>query len=141
MNTKLRVILHVSVLFAIVISTGSVNAQSLKNDSLYFCEEYKDSKEIGNSTEFYLPEKGGTITVMLRTAKAIGVVSVSLLVEKDVAGMREKISAEPFDIEAHWDYIFFADVFFPEPGKYKVSAVKKNGDVIASGYVRMLKGW
>ncbi|HAX48689.1 MAG TPA: hypothetical protein PK605_15315 [Ignavibacteria bacterium] len=141
MNTKLRVILSVSVLFAIVISTGSVNAQSLKNDSLYFCEEYKDSKEIGNSTEFYLPEKGGTITVMLRTAKAIGVVSVSLLVEKDVAGMREKISAEPFDIEAHWDYIFFADVFFPEPGKYKVSAVKKNGDVIASGYVRMLKGW
>jgi len=141
MNTKLRVILPVSVLFAIVISTGSVNAQSLKNDSLYFCEEYKDSKEIGNSTEFYLPEKGGTITVMLRTAKAIGVVSVSLLVEKDVAGMREKISAEPFDIEAHWDYIFFADVFFPEPGKYKVSAVKKNGDVIASGYVRMLKGW
>ncbi len=141
MNTKLRVILPVSVLFAIVISTGSIYAQSLKNDSLYFCEEYKDSKEIGNSTEFYLPEKGGTITVMLRTAKAIGVVSVSLLVEKDVAGMREKISAEPFDIEAHWDYIFFADVFFPEPGKYKVSAVKKNGDVIASGYVRMLKGW
>jgi len=134
------VISSVLILFAFLAAADSVTAQSLKNDSLYFCEEYKDSKEIGNSTEFYLPEKGGTITVMLRTVKAIGVVSVSLLVEKDVAGMREKISAEPFDIQANWDYIFFADVFFPEPGKYKVSAVKKNGDVIASGYVRMLKG-
>ena len=129
----------VLILFAFLAAADSVTAQSLKNDSLYFCEEYKDSKEIGNSDEFYLPEKGGTITVMLRTVKAIGVVSVSILIEKDVAGMREKISAEPFDIETHWDYIFFSDVFFPEPGKYKVSAVKKNGDVIASAYVRMLK--
>jgi len=124
---------------AVVISSNSVSAQGLRNDTLYFCEEYKDSKEIGNADEFYLPEKGGTITVMLRTKKPVGVAEIFILIEKDVAGIRDKISSEPFDVEANWDYIFFADIFFPEPGKYKVSAVKKNGDIIASGYVRMLK--
>jgi len=124
---------------AVVISSNSVSAQGLRNDTLYFCEEYKDSKEIGNADEFYLPEKGGTITVMLRTKKPVGVAEIFILIEKDVAGIRDKISSEPFDVEANWDYIFFADMFFPEPGKYKVSAVKKSGDIIASGYVRMLK--
>lgn len=123
----------------VVISSNSVFAQGQRNDTLYFCEEYKDSKEIGNSSEFYLPEKGGTITVMLRTKKPVGVVSISILIERDIAGIRSKVSSEPFDVQASWDYIFFADIFFPEPGKYKVSAVKKNGDAIASGYVRMLK--
>lgn len=124
---------------AVIVSADSVSAQGLRNDTLYFCEEYKDSKEIGNANEFYLPEKGGTITVMLRTKKPVGVVSISILIEKDVAGIKDKITSEPFDVQANWDYIFFADMFFPEPGKYKVSAVKKNGDIIASGYVRMLK--
>lgn len=124
---------------AVIVSADSVSAQGLRNDTLYFCEEYKDSKEIGNANEFYLPEKGGTITVMLRTKKPVGVVSISILIEKDVAGIKDKITSEPFDVQSNWDYIFFADMFFPEPGKYKVSAVKKNGDIIASGYVRMLK--
>jgi len=124
---------------AVVISSNSVSAQGLRNDTLYFCEEYKDGKEIGNANEFYLPAKGGTITVMLRTKKPVGVAEIFINIEKDVAGIKDKISSEPFDVEASWDYIFFADIFFPEPGKYKVSAVKKNGDIIASGYVRMLK--
>lgn len=118
-------------------SAAESNCFSLKNDSLYFCEEYKDSKEIGNDDEFYIPAGGGYITVMLRTVKEIGVTSVSILIERDVAGIKEKVSTEPFDVEAHWDYIFFDKITFKEPGKYKVSAVKNNGEVIASAYVRM----
>lgn len=139
MRIKYRSLLFILLLGAVVISSSSVFAQGLRNDTLYFCEEYKESKEIGNADEFYLPEKGGTITVMLRTKKPVGVAEIFLLIEKDVAGIKDKISNEPFDVQAGWDYIFFADIFFPEPGKYKVSAVKKNGDPIASGYLRMLK--
>ncbi len=139
MKINYKLSLFILLFGAVVISSNSVFAQGLRNDTLYFCEEYKDSKEIGNANEFYLPEKGGTITVMLRTKKPVGVVSISILIEKDVAGIKDKITSEPFDVQANWDYIFFADMFFPEPGKYKVSAVKKNGDIIASGYVRMLK--
>lgn len=139
MKINYRSSLLILLLGVVLINVNSANAQGLRNDTLYFCEEYKDSKEIGNSSEFYLPEKGGTITVMLRTKKPVGVVSISILIERDVAGIKSKVSSEPFDVQAGWDYIFFADIFFPSPGKYKVSAVKKNGDAIASGYVRMLK--
>lgn len=122
----------------IVTSGGMVYAQGQRNDTLYFCEEYKDGTEIGNSDEFYINKSGGTITVMLRTKKAVGVNAIDIVLEKDISGMRNKISSEPFDVDGSWDYIFFADIFFPEPGKYKVSAMKKNGDVIASGYVRTM---
>jgi hypothetical protein len=67
---------------AVVISSNSVFAQGLRNDTLYFCEEYKDGKEIGNANEFYLPEKGGTITVMLRTKKPVGVVEIFIHIER-----------------------------------------------------------
>lgn len=137
MSYKLSLL--ILLLGAVITGTDSFYAQGLRNDTLYFCEEYKDSKEIGNADEFYLPEKGGTITVMLRTKKPVGVAEIFIQIEKDVAGIRENISKEPFDVQATWDYIFFADMFFPEPGKYRVMAVKKNGDMIASGYVRMLK--
>ena len=126
-------------LLVIMISTGSVFAQGQRNDTLYFCEQYKEGTEIGNADEFYLPTGGGLITVMLRTLTPIGIIEVFILLEKDIAGIRDNISKEPFDVEAGWDYIFFADIKFPQPGKYKVSAVKKNGDVIASGYVMMRK--
>ncbi|NOS84389.1 MAG: hypothetical protein HOP31_04530 [Ignavibacteria bacterium] len=139
MKINYKLSLLIMLFGAVVISSNYVYAQGLRNDTLYFCEEYKDSKEIGNADEFYLPEKGGTITVMLRTKKPVGVAEIFLQIEKDVAGIRENISKEPFDVQASWDYIFFADIFFPEPGKYRVMAVKKNGDMIASGYVRMLK--
>lgn len=139
MNINCRLSLLILLLGAVFINVNSANAQGLRNDTLYFCEEYKDSKEIGNADEFYLPEKGGTITVMLRTKKPVGVAEIFINIEKDVAGIKDKISKEPFDVQANWDYIFFADIFFPEPGKYRVMAVKKNGDIIASGYVRMLK--
>mgnify|MGYP003619300078 FL=1 len=139
MKMSYKLSLLILLLGAVITGTDSFYAQGLRNDTLYFCEEYKDSKEIGNADEFYLPEKGGTITVMLRTKKPVGVAEIFIHIEKDVAGIRDNISKEPFDVQASWDYIFFADMFFPEPGKYRVMAVKKNGDIIASGYVRMLK--
>ncbi len=139
MKINYRSSLLILLLGVVLININSANAQGLRNDTLYFCEEYKDSKEIGNADEFYLPEKGGAITVMLRTKKPVGVEKIIIQIEKDIAGMKDKISTEPFDVQAGWDYIFFADIFFPEPGKYRVMAVKNNGDIIASGYLRMLK--
>jgi hypothetical protein len=132
------VMFFVMLIAVITVSGGSVYAQGQRNDTLYFCEEYKDATEIGNSELFYIGKDGGTLTVMLRTKKPIGVKEVDIVLEKTISGMRNKISSEPFDVDAGWDYIFFAGIFFPEPGKYKVSAVKKSGDVIASGYVMIM---
>jgi len=132
------VMFFVMLIAVIAVSGGSVYAQGQRNDTLYFCEEYKDATEIGNSELFYIGKDGGTVTVMLRTKKAVGVNAIDIVLEKTISGMRNKISSEPFDVDAGWDYIFFAGIFFPEPGKYKVSAVKKSGDVIASGYVMIM---
>jgi hypothetical protein len=40
-------------------------------------------------------------------------------------------------VQSSWDYIHFDDVEFKEPGKYKVSCLKKDGTVIASGEVEI----
>ena len=138
MNKKFILPALIFALLLIVSGSSNVYSQYVKNDSLYFCEEYKDSQEIGNSDAFYITKDGGYITVMLRTVKGIGVTSVDIVIERDVAGIKEKVATEPFDVEANWDYIFFANITFKEPGKYKVSAVKKNGEIIASAYVNML---
>ncbi len=139
MKKNIQFVLLTFMAVLLIASASETTSQGLKNDSLYFVEEYTDNGEIGNSEEFYIPTGGGHITVMLRTAKPIGITSVNIVIERDVAGIKEKVISEPFDVEASWDYIFFDKMFFKEPGKYKVSAVKKNGDVIASAYVRMLK--
>ena len=48
MKINYKLSLLIMLFGALVISSNYVYAQGLRNDTLYFCEEYKDSKEIGN---------------------------------------------------------------------------------------------
>ena len=107
-------------------------AEKIANeDKLYFCERYVTS-EIGESTKF----KPGKVTVMLKLTKAIGVSSVDINITNIETG--KVVETVPFTVQPSWDYIHFDDVDFDKTGKYKVSCLKKDGTVIATGEVEII---
>lgn len=103
----------------------------LSGDKLYFCEKYV-TKEIGEGTQF----KPGKITVMVKLQNPIGEKEVDINVTDAATG--KAVDTFPFTVQSSWDYIHFDDVEFKEKGKYKVSCLKKNGDVIVSGEVEII---
>jgi len=111
-----------------------VSCSKLKNlaggDKLYFCEKYT-STEIGEGSKFPV----GNVTVMVKLSKPIGVTSVDVNVTNAASG--KAVNTFPFTVQSDWDYIHFDDVEFKEPGKYKVSVLKKDGTVIASNEVEI----
>jgi hypothetical protein len=118
----------------VILFTLIVSCSMLKNlmpgDKLYFCEKYT-SKEVGEGTKF----PAGAVTVMLKLSKPIGVTSVDINVT-DLSS-NKPVDTFPFTVQSDWDYIHFDDVEFSNPGKYKVSCLKKDGTVIASGEVEI----
>lgn len=112
---------------------------SIFSQRLYFCEEYRNSREIGVSDVFVIGSGGGYFTCMidLRDERiTIGTRSVTLKIYRMYGSDQEYVTSEKFDVEPDWDYIFF-DKFhtFYEPGTYNVVASKPNGDYIASNTV------
>ncbi len=127
---KIKLFAAFAVLFLVVVSCSKL--QNLTGgDRLYFCEKYT-TKEIGESSKFTT----GTLTVMLKLAKPIGVTSVDINVTDQASG--KAVDTFPFTVQSSWDYIHFDDVEFKEPGKYKVSCLKKDGTVIATGEVEIV---
>ncbi len=128
---RVKFITAFAVLFLAVVSCSM-----LKNlaggDKLYFCEKYT-TKEVGEGSKFTT----GKLTVMLKLAKPIGVSSVDINITDEASG--KAVNTVPFTVESSWDYIHFDDVTFDEPGKYKVSCLKKDGTVIATGVVEITK--
>ena len=118
---------------------SSTKESSTSGNELYFCEDYKNGKEIGVSDRFTT----GWLTVMVRTAKPIGVGKVELRLAKvkdeDGNKISEKIiDTVPFEVQADWDYTFFQDtkrLTFKTPGTYKVTMQKVDGTPICSGEV------
>jgi len=107
-----------------------------KENKLYFCEKYDPVKgEIGESSKFTT----GTLTVMvdLRPTKTkIGVDDVNINVTDKASG--EAVETLPFTVQPNMDYIYFNDVAFSKPGKFKVSCLKKDGTVIATGEIEIV---
>lgn len=107
-----------------------------KENKLYFCEKYDPVKgEIGESSKFTT----GTLTVMvdLRPSKTkIGVDDVNINITDKSSG--EAIETLPFTVQPNMDYIYFNDVAFKKPGKFKVSCLKKDGTVIATGEIEIV---
>jgi hypothetical protein len=120
------------VLFALVVSCSLIKNLTKSGDRLYFCEKYT-SKEIGEGTKF----PSGAVTVMVKLTKPIGVSSVDINVTDLESG--KPVDTFPFTVQSDWDYIHFDDVEFKEPGKYKVSCLKKDGTVIATSEVEITK--
>jgi hypothetical protein len=100
-------------------------------DRLYFCERYV-TKEIGEGSKF----KAGKVTVMVKLQNPIGESSVDINITDIATG--KVIDTQPFTVQPGWDYIHFDDVEFSQKGKFKVSCLKKTGDVIATGEVEII---
>jgi hypothetical protein len=128
---KVKFIAAFAVLFIAIVSCSM-----LKNlaggDRLYFCEKYV-TKEIGEGTKF----PAGKITVMMKLSKPIGVSSVDINITD--LGTGKAAETLPFTVQSSWDYIHFDDVEFKDPGKFKVSCLKKDGTVVCSGEVEITK--
>jgi hypothetical protein len=110
--------------------------------SLYFCEDYVNSEEIGVSDRFTT----GWLTVMVRTKKPFGATKVELLVtqiaDKNGKPISEKIiDTIPFDVGADWDYAYFQDksrLKFSSPGTYRVTLQDLKGIPYCSGEVEVV---
>ena len=111
-------------------TTGSGN-------KLYFCEEYKNGKEIGVSDVFTIPSGGGYLTVMIKLDEPIGVGKVDLRISKKTGGTEKIIETIPFDVQPDWDYIHFDEVTFKSAGMHRVTLMKADGTPIASGDIQI----
>lgn len=127
---KIKIAVSFFVLFLVLVSCSKL--KNLGGDRLYFCEKYT-STEVGEGTKFPV----GNVTVMLKLSKAIGVTSVDVNITDPSSG--KVVDTVPFTVQSSWDYIHFDDVPFKEPGKYKVSCLKKDGTVIASNEIEITK--
>lgn len=104
---------------------------------LYFCEEYRNGKEIGVSDVFTIPSGGGYLTVMIKLDEPIGVGKVDLRISKKTGGTEKIIETIPFDVQPDWDYIHFDEVTFRSAGSHRVTLMKADGTPICSGDIEI----
>lgn len=103
------------------------------DDKLYFCERYDPVKgEIGEAEKFTT----GRLTVMVKLKSPIGVRAVDINVTDKATD--KVVETFPFTVTSDMDYIYFPDVNFEKAGKYKVSCLKEDGTVIATGEVEII---
>ena len=106
-------------------------SEQVQGNRLYFCERYVTS-EINEGKRF----KAGKITVMIKLMNPIGVTGVDINITDEATD--KVVETYAFTTQLSWDYIHFDDVEFKDPGKYKVSCLKKDGTVIVSGEVEII---
>lgn len=111
------------------------NESTASGGKLYFCEEYRNGKEVGVSDVFTIPSGGGYLTVMIKLNEPIGVGKVDLRISKKTGGSEKIVETIPFDVQPDWDYIHFDEITFHSAGKHRVTLLKPDGTPIASGDV------
>ena len=133
-------VISLAILFLLILSCGKLSELSSdsKSDKLYFCEKYvlaKDECE-GKSIK-YTP---GRLTVMVDirpSKKKLGVSKVNINITDLKTG--EVADTFPYDTEEDMDYVYFENVNFKKPGKYKVSALKPDGTVIVTNEIEIVE--
>ncbi len=141
-NSTLKFILLLMIFAGFISGCGKINkikeitekvSDEVKGDRLYFCERYDNaSGEVNVAKQFTT----GNLTVMLKLSKPIGVKDVNINVTD--MGTGKAVDTFPFTVQSSWDYIHFDDVNFSKAGKYKVSCLKKDGTVIATGEIEII---
>jgi uncharacterized protein YjdB len=133
-------------LVLILFSLFGLNTYSYAQESkLYFCEQYRNGKEIGVSDTF----TPGWLTVMVDLrpdGKKFQTTNVEIQISKikDANGnnIREKIiKTIPFSVQYNWDYAYFEDrdkLKFDFPGTYRVVCQKVNGTPIVEGELKII---
>lgn len=120
--------------------------KGIRNAKLYFCEDYRDGKEINVSSRFTT----GWLTVMvdLRPANVeIGVKDVYMELVKIKDEYGESISEKfirtiDFSVEPKFDYIYFQnkkELKFESPGTYRVSLFTNKDKLITSNTIEIIR--
>ncbi len=79
-----------------------------------------------------------TVMVDLRDAdEIIGVKKVNINVTN--VKTNEVVDTYPYDTDPDMNYVYFDKVDFKSPGKYKVSALKPDGTVIATNEIEIVE--
>jgi len=127
----------VIVILSVSCSKLSELTSDTKTDKLYFCEKYDlDLDKCEGKTMKYTP---GRLTVMVDlrpSKKKIGVDKININLTDIATG--KAVDTYPFDTKADMDYVYFEDVNFKSPGKYKVSALKPDGTVIVTNEIEIV---
>lgn len=136
-NIKPRLGFFLAVMVAVlaVFGCGKLTELVDKGDKLYFCENYIPSTDdcVGESSKYTT----GTLTVMAKLEKPIGVRNVNINITDKSSG--EAIDTYPYTVSTDMDYIYFDGVNFKEPGNYKVSLLKEDGTVVVSNEIEIIK--
>lgn len=140
MKSNLKFLLSLILFIGLIFSCSKFNFSTGgdKADKLYFCEKYiyeKDECE-GKSTKY----TAGNLTVMVDTRpskKKLGAAKVNINITNLKTGEVEE--TYPYDTEVDMDYVYFENVNFKKPGKYRVSALKPDGTVIASNEIEIIE--
>lgn len=138
-KTYFKSITALFIFVTLLLSCGKISEMTSdsKSDKLYFCEKYDlaSDKCEGKSMK-YTP---GRLTVMVDirpSKKKLGVEKVNINITDLKSG--EAVDTYPFDTESNMDYVYFEDVNFKNPGKYKVSALKPDGTVIVTNEIEIV---
>ncbi len=138
MKNNFKVIFSIILFCGVILSCSKFNFSfgNEKTNKLYFCEKYDfDQDECEGKSSKY---STGNLTVMvdLRPAKkTIKTDKVNINITNLKSG--EVYETYPYDTREDMDYIYFENVNFKTPGKFKVSALMPDGTVIASNEIEI----
>jgi hypothetical protein len=133
LQRNFKSILALAVIFFAILGCGKLQ-DMMGGESMKFCENYTSVTDDcqGESTKFTT----GTLTVLTKLKEPIGVTEVDLNITDLASG--EVYKTYPFTVISSMDYIYFDNVAFTEPGKYKVSLLKNGGTVVITGEIEIV---
>lgn len=140
MRERSKFILSVAVLVTLILGCSKLKNLSTggSSDKLYFCESYDPSTDKCEGKSMKYSEGYLTVIVDIRSTKEkIGVSKVNI----NITNLKtdEVVDTYPYDTNPDMDYVYFDKVDFKSPGKYRVSALKPDGTVIASNEIEIIK--
>jgi len=126
-----------------VMIPGRAEAQN-ETPRFYFCESYKDGREINVSNTF----STGYLTAILdirHMETTIGVNTLALEItmiadDKGFYDVEQVLDLFTFAVDPNWDYIYFTEenrLKFEKPGIYRVMVLKEPNTQIAGGLLKI----
>jgi len=125
-------------LFVLLVVASMTLSQSLKAQSLYFCESVDgDGYPVGESTVFTIPSAGGYLNVLVRLPYALDVYSVRYEIYKiDSYGNETYDNTIYQDTEKNWVW-FWKQITFYKAGRYSVYVYDSNNYLLTSGSIKI----
>ena len=127
-----------ALLFVLLLAASLTLSQSLKAQSLYFCESVdKDGYPIGESTVFNIPSSGGYLNMLVRLPYSLDVTSVRYEIYKvDRSGNESYDNTIYQDTERSWVW-FWKQVTFYKTGTYNVYVYDPSNYLLTSGTIKI----